>query len=84
MMHDLKCIPPYFQKVYEQEKNFEIRKNDRDYQAGDKLRLREYNQDTNTYTGRELRVDVSYVFNGGKYGVEEGYCVLGLYNFQYN
>lgn len=39
MHHDLKIDEPYYQAVREGRKNFEIRFNDRGYQAGDTVRL---------------------------------------------
>jgi hypothetical protein len=42
MKHDLKIWPQYFVEVAAEQKTFEIRKNDRDYQVGDVLRLREW------------------------------------------
>ena len=38
-----------------------------------------YNRETpNRYTGREITKEVSYILEGGQYGLEEGYCILGL------
>jgi hypothetical protein len=41
-VHQLKTWPSYFQPVWTGEKTFEVRFNDRGYQAGDVLDLREY------------------------------------------
>ncbi len=41
MTHELKIQPKYFNAVLMGTKNFEIRKNDRDYHVGDRLWLRE-------------------------------------------
>jgi len=71
--HELKILPQYFEAVNSGRKNFEIRKNDRDYHVGDKLILKEFNGD---YTGRECERFVSYIFSG--FGLEEGYVVLSL------
>lgn len=40
--HLLKVIPPYFDALADGRKTFEVRKNDRAYQAGDVLLLREW------------------------------------------
>lgn len=40
--HLLKVVPPYFDSLVAGSKTFEVRKNDRAYQRGDVLRLREW------------------------------------------
>ena len=41
MAHELKTYPKYFQETIEGNKPFEIRKNDRNFQVGDVLILKE-------------------------------------------
>lgn len=41
-VHELKIWPQYYSRVAEGSKTFEIRNNDRDYQRGDKVILREW------------------------------------------
>lgn len=43
MVHELKIWPQYYQAVYEGTKTFEVRVNDRGFQKGDFVRLREFN-----------------------------------------
>lgn len=75
-VHDLKVHPIPFLELVAGLKNFEYRKNDRDYKVGDKLVLREY---TGTaYTGRYAVRGVSYVLFGPEYGVPEGFCIMSL------
>lgn len=76
-IHDIKTINPFFNDVWTGLKNFEVRKNDRNYKVGDGLHLLEYDID-GKYTGSFIFCKVKYVLPGGKYGIEEGYCVLGL------
>lgn len=41
-MHELKILPEYFEKVLDGSKTFELRKDDRGFNVGDILILREY------------------------------------------
>lgn len=81
-VHSLKTWPLYFAAIVSGEKTFEVRKADRDFQVGDTLLLREFRllDDTGKgeYTGRKVYKQVSYVLTGGQFGIEEGYCVLGI------
>jgi len=76
--HELKTINPFFESLWIREKTFELRKNDRDFQKGDILRLKEYYPETNTYGRREVKAKIGYILDGGQYGLEEGYCILSL------
>lgn len=82
MEHKLKILPQYFKAVQEGTKTFELRKNDRGFKVGDILILREWIkrdlQRESNFTGNEIKKEISYVLEGGKYGLEEGYCILGL------
>jgi ribosomal protein S17 len=78
MVHDLKVHPPYFERLFTDEKTFEVRKNDRDYQVGDLLNLREWSPEKGEYTMRMVSRRVTYILHGGQFGIEEGYCVLGI------
>ena len=75
--HELKILPRWFEDVEKVIKNFEIRRNDRDYKVGDVLRLKEY--DRGRYSGREIVKEVEYIYKGdGTYGLSEEFCILGL------
>ena len=75
--HELKILPEYFKDVSLGKKTFELRKNDRDFQIGDKLILREW---CGQYTGNQIERWIGYIFFGdGNYGLAPGYCILGLY-----
>lgn len=45
MRHELKIWPQYYQAVANGSKTFEVRKNDRAFQKGDEVVLREYDPD---------------------------------------
>jgi len=79
--HDLKCWPRPFQALYDGTKTFEYRLNDRDFEVGDTLRIKEWNPDIGDggqYTGRELKVAVTYILRGGKFGVPKRYVVMAV------
>jgi hypothetical protein len=78
MTHNLKTWPEYFVAVLIGTKTFEIRKNDRDFNVGDELVLQEYEPTNDMYSGRSVKRTVTYVLNGGSFGIDKGYCVLGL------
>lgn len=74
--HVLKILPEYFEDVVTGKKTFELRKNDRGFALGDILTLKEFSGDK--YTGREVNKLVTYILAGGKYGLEDGYVILGI------
>ena len=77
MTHELKIIPQHYNDTVCKGKWFEIRKNDRNYQVGDKLILKEF--ENGEYTGRQIERWIIYIYHGnGEFGLEKGYCVLGL------
>lgn len=75
--HHLKTWPPYFQMILDGSKTFELRKNDRDFQEGDYLVLKEYLPDEERYTGRVIVRKVGSVIYG-QWGLEEGMCAMSL------
>lgn len=75
--HVLKTDHEPFEAIWEGRKNYETRKTDRDFRVGDVLVLRE--QKNGEYTGRVLFEEVRYKTEGGKYGLPDELCVLGLF-----
>ena len=76
--HELQLWSACFAAVEAGDKPFDVRENDCDFQVGDALLIREYDPDSGTYSGQTILRWVSYVLPGGAFGVEEGWCVLGL------
>ena len=76
-IHDLKILPRYFDLVKRGIKNFEVRKNDRDFEVGDMLELLEWDDKEHKYTGRNERRKIIYILNDIDY-CKEGYVILGL------
>ncbi|EAK9260671.1 DUF3850 domain-containing protein [Listeria monocytogenes] len=71
--HELKILSEYFLAIAEGRKTFEIRKNDRDFQVGDYLILKEF-KDGN-HTGWKITVEVTYITD---YEQKENYVVMGI------
>lgn len=76
MEHELKTWSEPFQAMWEGRKSFEFRRNDRDFQVGDFLLLKEWNPGSG-YTGRGITVDVTYILYEG-FGLPDGYCIMSL------
>lgn len=74
--HDLKCLTKYYQEIENGIKTFEVRYNDRNYKKFDILHLKEF-VPPETYTGREMSVEVVYVLSDENY-CKEGFVVLGI------
>ena len=77
-IHELKILPEYFKAVCSGNKNFELRKDDRDYMVGDYIDFYEF--DGKQYTGRSLKfIKINYILrNCPEYGLADGYCILGF------
>lgn len=59
MVHELKCQTEFFEALFDKSKLFEIRFDDRGYEVGDVLVLKEW---TGTeFTGRDVIKCVTYV-----------------------
>lgn len=77
MKHELKTWTQYFEEVWDRVKTFEVRKNDRNFQVGDTLILKEWNQFRQTFTGRKMSVKVTYILDDPEF-VKEGYVIMGI------
>ncbi len=77
-IHEIKCLPKYFEETAKGTKGFEIRKNDRDYQVGDLLAMNEY--DGQKYTGRAMFLRVDFMMNPNDVMTcGSGYVVMGVH-----
>lgn len=61
MLHDLKIKPSYFNFVRAGVKKAEFRLNDRDFKEGDLLKLREWLEDANGYTGEFIIAKITHI-----------------------
>ena len=80
--HELKTWPAFFAAIRDGDKTFEVRRNDRGFQTGDVLVLREWDPNrsygSGAYTGNDEWRTVTYVLTGEEFGIKDGFCVMGL------
>ena len=81
MKHDLKVWPPFFKDIERGNKTYELRKNDRGFELGDILELREYDPNKKDYTGNSTLRRVTYIMTSFQ-GLEPGYCIMSLGKIQ--
>lgn len=75
-VHEVKILSDFFQAVEAGLKTFECRFNDRNYEVGDVIILLEVIDDM--YTGRGISKSISYILEGGQFGIMDGYVVMSL------
>lgn len=88
--HDLKIWPEFFDSIQSGEKTFDLRQEDnRHFDVGDILLLRELAPQWSQYTGRKIRLRVTYLLrhnqNAGcaaTFGLRPNYVIMGLANEQ--
>lgn len=61
MIHELKSWSHFFQAIKAGTKTHDLRKNDRNYNVGDVLKLYEYDFIKGSYTGDVVDVDITYI-----------------------
>jgi hypothetical protein len=59
--HNLKILLRYFELVLSGDKSFEIREDDRDFSVGDTVSLKEFCDNSCRHTGREIKVEITYI-----------------------
>ena len=84
-MHELKCWPKFFDAIARGEKRHDLRRStDRDFRAGDRLLLREFDSDREIYTGRTQRVSVTYITSAdlpcalSEQALHPEFCILSI------
>lgn len=85
-VHQLKTWPQVYQAVANGEKTAEFRDNDRNFEVGDVLRLKEFKPELEDgkytgqgrYTGREIDMLVTHILRGPIFGIPEGYVVMSI------
>lgn len=79
--HSLKTLSRYLDAVGSRQKAFEVRRDDRDFQVGDWLVLREWDDQIGAFGSRWIGCKITYVLRGDdavRFGIRNGYCVLGI------
>jgi Domain of unknown function (DUF3850) len=77
--HELKTHPQYFQAVLDGKKTFEVRLNDRNYQVGDELLLKEYDPITKEYTGKVSKLyEITYILDDSFLALKPKYVVFSF------
>lgn len=88
MTHEIKIDPKYLIRIIEEEKMFEVRINDRDYQVGDIIKfLPVENKETNFNSDNKLNVNsiikmkipfykITYIHSG--LGMKDGYVIWSI------
>lgn len=76
--HELKIWPEPFEAVHSGKKRYELRKADRDFKVGDGLFLREWDPNAKDYTGRSMKLSITYITPGGEFGLPEDFCILSI------
>lgn len=78
--HRIKLNPIYFDRIISGQKTFEVRKNDRDYQVGDRLSMYPYHGPGVKFSHpgmeeRNIEAEVTYI---STFEQQNSYCVLGI------
>jgi len=81
-IHELKTHMPFFQEIVQGEKTWELRRNDRGFEVGDVLHLREYDPVSSggTYTGADAFVVVTRIRGDWNLpvGLKRGFVILDI------
>ncbi len=75
--HKLKTLPESFNPIVLGQKVADFRKDDRNFNVGDILRLREWSKET-SYTNRVVEVEVTHILRGPDFGVPEGFVMMSF------
>jgi len=83
--HILKCWPEFFEEIRSGRKKHDLRRSDdRKFTVGDLLRLREFDPDLESFTGRSMNVRVTYVTSAdlpcalSKDALHPDFCILSI------
>ena len=75
--HRIKCVQPYFLEVWNGQKKFEVRINDRNYNVGDIVMMDCFDKESDQITGATMNIRITYLIENFE-GLKEGWCVFGF------
>jgi hypothetical protein len=83
--HILKCWPQFFEAVLAGKKTHDLRRaDDRRFRVGDIVQLNEFDPNSGRYTGRRLKVKITYITSAempcalSKGTLHPDYCILSI------
>lgn len=88
--HELKCLAEFYPDVVNGNKPFEVRRDDRNFAINQIILLKEvkeinYDNMPPTFlsreiieTGKSCKLLITYKLTGERWGIKDGYCVLGV------
>ena len=83
--HTLKCWPRLFDAVSTGAKTHDLRRaDDREFRVGDIMLMREFDPSTKTFTGRNLKVVITYITSADQpcalsnLALHTDYCILSI------
>lgn len=85
VVHELKCWPQLFEAIKEDRKRHDLRRaDDREFRVGDLLKLREFDPQSERYTGREQTVRITYITSTehpcalSESAIDPNFCILSI------
>lgn len=79
--HEVKCRLQKWRAIHAGDKTGDVLPNDRSYQTGDILIIKEFVPTTGRYTGNECHRRITHIHHsgqGGQFGIEPDYVLLSL------
>tara|TARA_R110002167_G_scaffold362821_1_gene582399 strand:+ start:76 stop:312 length:237 start_codon:yes stop_codon:yes gene_type:complete len=77
MKHEIKILDTYASEHLKGIKPWELRKNDRNYKQNDTIEFTVVDY-ANTPTGVKYLRKIKYLYEGGVYGLQDGFCIMTI------
>lgn len=75
--HEIKLACGFIESIIIGKKLFEVRKDDRQYEVGNRIKMKEWDNTNKVFTGKWVIVEILFILRGEEgvmYGLQEGYC----------